>query len=105
MVDVAPAPELTAAPPAQAAPAPAAAWVASVDHRRLGLAYLISAFAFLPDFLGAWIGGTIAGALVAPYQAHVLTVLYYKLTEPERPVLPTGPPRSSWQSVWDEEQG
>ena len=28
-----------------------------------------------------------AGALVAPFGAQVLTVLYYTLTEPERPVL------------------
>lgn len=46
------------------------------------------AFAFLPEFWAAWIGGTIAGALTVPYEALTLTVLYYRLTEPERPVLP-----------------
>lgn len=60
------------------------------------------AFAALPDFFEIWIGGTVAGALAAPFQAHVLTVLYYRLREPERPVLPDSP-RQTWQSVWDEE--
>ena len=53
MVDVAPAPEVTEAPAVPAAPAPAA-WVTSLDHRRLGLAYLVSAFAFLV------LGGVVA---------------------------------------------
>jgi hypothetical protein len=61
------------------------------------------AFAFLPNFADAWIGGIVAGALTIPFQAHVLTVLYYRLTEPERPILPAGT-RSSWRSVWDEER-
>lgn len=62
-----------------------------------------SAFGFLPDFGAIWIGGTIASAIAVPYEAHVLTVLYYRLTEPERPVLPEEPPRDTWRSVWDEE--
>jgi hypothetical protein len=62
-----------------------------------------AAFTFLSPFWAAWIGGTVAGALTAPYEAHVFTVLYYKLTEPERPVLPPEPPRETWRSVWDEE--
>ncbi len=47
------------------------------------------AFGFLPPFGSIWVGGTVAGALAVPYLAHVLTVLYYRLTEPDRPVLPT----------------
>ena len=43
---------------------------------------------FLPAFLAIWLGGTLAGAVAVPYEAHVLTVLYYRLTEPGRPVLP-----------------
>ncbi|MBV8561965.1 MAG: hypothetical protein JOZ56_02630 [Actinobacteria bacterium] len=61
-----------------------------------------AAFGFLPDFWSIWVGGTIAGALTVPFEAHVLTVLYYRLTEPERPVLPETPPKS-WGSIWDEE--
>lgn len=60
-------------------------------------------FGFLPEFGAVWIGGTIASAVTVPYQAHVLTVLYYRLTEPERPVLPDEPPRETWRSIWDEE--
>lgn len=63
-----------------------------------------AAFGFLPTFGTIWVGGTIASAIAVPYEAHVLTVLYYKLTEPERPVLPEEPPREDrWRSVWDEE--
>jgi putative effector of murein hydrolase LrgA (UPF0299 family) len=61
-------------------------------------------FAFLPSFFSTWIGGVVAGALVVPFEAHVLTVLYYKLTEPERPVLPERQARTGWRSVWDEER-
>ncbi|MGH2976833.1 MAG: hypothetical protein ACRDKC_00450 [Gaiellaceae bacterium] len=62
-----------------------------------------AAFGFLPEFGSVWVGGTIASAIAVPYQAHVLTVLYYRLTEPERPVLPEEPTRETWRSVWDEE--
>jgi hypothetical protein len=60
-------------------------------------------FAFLPNFADLWIGGTVAGALTIPFQAHVLTVLYYRLTEPDRPILPSGT-RDSWRSIWDDER-
>ena len=61
-------------------------------------------FGFIPGFVGFWIAGTIGSAVAAPYGAHVLTVLYYRLTEPERPVLPTiVAPRENWRSIWDEE--
>jgi hypothetical protein len=61
------------------------------------------AFTFLPVFWATWIGGTLAGAVAVPYQAHVLTVLYYRLSEPERPVLPDRARPGGWRSVWDEE--
>lgn len=51
-----------------------------------------------------WIGGAVAGAIVIPWEAHVLTALYYTLKEPEVPVLPESPPRKSWDSIWDEER-
>ncbi|MGH3009322.1 MAG: hypothetical protein ACRDLM_07955 [Gaiellaceae bacterium] len=70
-----------------------------------GLAGLAIHYAFLslPGFWAVWVGGTVASAITVPYLAHVLTVLYYKLTEPDRPVLPVEPPREGWRSVWDEE--
>jgi hypothetical protein len=49
-----------------------------------------------------WVGATAASALTAPYAAHALTVAYYTLVEPGRPVvLETG---HRWQSIWDEER-
>jgi hypothetical protein len=70
----------------------------------LGALLIREPFTFLPSFAAAWIGGTIAGAITVPIVAHVLTVLYYRLTEPERPILPEAT-RTSWQSMWDEEGG
>ncbi|MGH2934370.1 MAG: hypothetical protein ACRDL2_07635, partial [Gaiellaceae bacterium] len=63
-----------------------------------------AALGFVPGLVGAWIAGTVAGAIAAPYEAHVLTVLYYRLTEPERPILPPETAQEGWKSVWDEEQ-
>src|SRR5581483_2957223 len=62
-----------------------------------------AAFGFLPAFLAIWLGGTVAGALTVPFEAHVLTVLYYRLTEPERPVLPDGPRGERRSSLGDGE--
>ena len=50
---------------------------------------------------GWWVGATLGSALSAPYAAHALTVVYYGLVEPERPVaLESG---QRWQSIWDEQ--
>jgi hypothetical protein len=64
---------------------------------------LARVFAFLPEFWHAWVGGVVASALTAPFTAHVLTVLYYRLTDPGRPVVAEGKPKA-WDSVWDEER-
>jgi hypothetical protein len=45
------------------------------------------AFGALPGLLGIWIGAAIAAGLTAPYMAHALTVVYYRLTEPTAPLL------------------
>jgi len=63
-----------------------------------------SALGFIPGLVGAWIAGTVAGAIAAPFEAHVLTVLYYRLTEPERPILPEEPGHEPWKSIWHEDQ-
>jgi hypothetical protein len=70
-----------------------------------GVIHLVvsAVFGSIPGLVGLWIAGTVGSAIAAPYGAHVLTVLYYRLTEPERPVLPDEPPRETWRSVWDEE--
>jgi hypothetical protein len=51
--------------------------------------------------LGWWVATTIASMLTAPYAAHALTVVYYALREPDRPVVLERGRR--WQSVWDEQ--
>jgi hypothetical protein len=37
-------------------------------------------------------------SLTAPFQAHVLTVIYYRLADPERPIV--DPEVFTWRSVW-----
>jgi hypothetical protein len=51
---------------------------------------------------GWWLVLTTASALTAPYAAHALTVVYYGLVEPGRPVVLE--PGSRWQSIWDEQE-
>jgi hypothetical protein len=51
--------------------------------------------------LTAWFGAVLASALVTPYAAHALNVVYYRLTEPDEPILPEREP--GWQSIWREE--
>jgi hypothetical protein len=50
--------------------------------------------------LTIWFGGVLAGAFVTPYAAHALNVVYYRLTEPDQPLLPEPEPR--WDSIWHE---
>jgi hypothetical protein len=45
-----------------------------------------------------WISGTVAAALTAPLLAHALTIVYYTLREPQRPVVLDRGQR--WDSVW-----
>jgi hypothetical protein len=60
-----------------------------------------SAAAFAAGPFGWWVAVTLASALTAPYTAHVLTIVYYGLVEPEHPVaLESG---QRWQSVWAEQ--
>jgi hypothetical protein len=63
-----------------------------------------AALGFIPGLVGGWIAGTVAGAIAAPYEAYVLTVLYYRLTDPERAILSDEPARETGTSVRDEEQ-
>lgn len=50
---------------------------------------------------GWWAATTLASALTAPYAAHALTVVYYSLVQPQRPVVLD--PGSRWESVWQAE--
>jgi hypothetical protein len=58
-----------------------------------------SIFSFLGDFLRYWIGGTIASAIVTPFFAVALTLMFFRLVELERgpsaPVLPAEAPQVS----------
>lgn len=49
--------------------------------------------------IGDYVFGIAWSSLSAPFTAHVLTVVYYRLKEPERPVV--HPDVRSWRSVWD----
>jgi hypothetical protein len=51
--------------------------------------------------LGWWVATTLAAMLTAPYTAHALTVVYYALCEPDRPVALDAGER--WTSIWDDE--
>jgi hypothetical protein len=50
---------------------------------------------------GMWLALTLGSALTAPYTAHALTIVYYTLREPGRPVVLE--PGRRWNSVWHEE--
>jgi hypothetical protein len=50
---------------------------------------------------GVWAATTVASALTAPYAAHALTVIYYALVQPGRPVVLEAGRR--WESVWTAE--
>jgi hypothetical protein len=58
-----------------------------------------SIFSFLGDFLRYWIGGTIASAIVTPFFAVALTLMFFRLVELERgadaTVLPPEAPQVS----------
>jgi nitrate reductase NapE component len=53
-------------------------------------------------FAGLWLSSTLAATLTVPYAAHAVTVLYYRLIEPERPVALE--PGKRWHSIWDAER-
>jgi hypothetical protein len=50
--------------------------------------------------LATWVGVTFGGALATPYMSHALSVLYYRLAQPKRPLIPE--PSEHWHSIWDE---
>jgi hypothetical protein len=50
---------------------------------------------------GIWVATTVGSALTAPYAAHALTVVYYALVQPGRPVVLD--PGRRWESVWTAE--
>jgi hypothetical protein len=74
---------------------------------RTGLVWLVCSFLIGAVASGTshpaltlWFGGVLAGAFVTPYAAHALNVVYYRLTEPDQPILPERD--AAWHSVWRE---
>jgi hypothetical protein len=51
--------------------------------------------------LTIWFGGVLASAFVTPYAAHALNVVYYRLTQPDQPLLPE--PDRKWGSIWQDQ--
>jgi hypothetical protein len=49
-----------------------------------------------------WLGAAFASALVTPYAGHALSVMYYRLTDPQQPVLPEPELDADgrWESIW-----
>jgi hypothetical protein len=68
----------------------------------LACTFLIGVFASGTTHPGLtiWFGGVLAGAFVTPYAAHALNVVYYRLKEPDQPLLPDRD--RAWDSVWRE---
>jgi hypothetical protein len=51
-----------------------------------------SIFSFLGSFLRYWIGGTIASAIVGPFLAIALTLMFFRLAEPQPEPNAAAPP-------------
>ncbi|SRR6266511_1161614 len=50
--------------------------------------------------LATFIGAIFGGAISTPYLSHALSVVYYRLAQPERPVI--ADPGERWGTIWDE---
>jgi hypothetical protein len=74
-------------------------WIVVVTFVLLsGTSGLIVYFALPGGAVGPILFSFVWSSLTAPFEAHVLSVVYYRLTEPERPVIHEDVAR--WQSVW-----
>ena len=74
---------------------------------RIGIAWLfltklLQQLALFPggELLMYWLAAALASALVTPYAGHALSVVYYRLTDPDRPVI--AEERDRWSSIWRE---
>src|SRR5262249_40700259 len=66
----------------------------------VGLLFALVTRAAGGSFLVAWLVGALGSALTTPYAAHAMTVVYYRIVAPARPLV-AEPTR--WSSVWDEQ--
>jgi Membrane domain of glycerophosphoryl diester phosphodiesterase len=46
-----------------------------------------------------WLSGALASAIVTPYAGHALSVVYYRLMDPDKPVI-AEQPANGWHSIW-----
>jgi hypothetical protein len=68
---------------------------------RIGICSIPFALVAHGSFVAMWIATALGAALTTPYAAHAMSVLYYRLTEPERSVVPE--PQRPWDSVWTDQ--
>jgi hypothetical protein len=66
----------------------------------VGFLFALLASAAGGSFLVTWLVGALGSALTTPYAAHAMTVVYYRIVDPTRPLV-AEPTR--WSSVWDEQ--
>jgi hypothetical protein len=64
-----------------------------------GSAWLVVYFLLPGGAVASVVFSFVWSSLTAPFEAHVLSVVYYRLTDPERPVIHEDVGR--WRSVWE----
>jgi tetrahydromethanopterin S-methyltransferase subunit G len=57
-------------------------------------------FSFLGPFLRTWIGGSISSAVVGPFFAVALTLMYFKLRDLKEPAAPAEPAPADAKPQW-----
>jgi hypothetical protein len=72
-------------------------WVVVIAYAVTGIAPGIAAAA-ADAWAGSWAIWIVLSALAVPFQAHALSVLYYRLVDPQRPAI--DPQVKTWASVW-----
>jgi hypothetical protein len=72
-------------------------WVVVISYALTGV--LTSVAAATSDvWIWSWATWIVLSALAVPFQAHALSVLYYRLVDPQRPAI--DPQVTTWPSVW-----
>ncbi len=72
-------------------------WVVAISYALTGVLPSVAA-AFSDLWIWSWGIWIVLSALAVPFQAHALSVLYYRLVDPQRPAI--DPQVRSWPSVW-----
>lgn len=72
-------------------------WVVVISYLLTGIAPGIAAAA-APDWVWSWVIWIVLSSVAVPFQAYSLSVLYYRLVDPQRPAI--APEVKTWRSVW-----